>query len=532
VGSISIGILHEGEVLFTGSTGYRDVDKEEKPDPHTLYTLCSICKSFVAAAVGILVDRGSCQWTDPVGPYLPEFKPKGDPRVASEATFNDFLRHSGGLANPVVTILGPEGKVLVPEKDFINVLNETPTGSERFGPFFNASWEYSNVAYGLVALVIERISGKRYADFVSEEILKPLGMNDTVVYKSQVATSSNLARPYVRLSDGLWLKQPEHEWTDDLNSPILAMFGIRSSVKDLLIWCAATLDAHWGDPSKPLAVLFGATNPLKEVGSIVDDYYWSRPNKDDIQNPCNYYLSWIKCVMPSSMVHMGSWNKSLANNDDEPQERINSNILGRDSPQQTMYKIAGIGFGGIGSVNLFPDTKSAVVVMSSGLNAGDPSDFTAALMIQELFDLKARIEIMPMVRREIEVRLADWEKIVADWKEHRDISAPERPLEDYVGKYHGLGIALEVRQRQGRGLEVAFNGREEIAQALEQYNEDMYSYLPTNRDEWLRGAWLDWDHYAVGILHFQRDKADNRVSGVAWAWEGGCDLTIFTKIED
>jgi CubicO group peptidase (beta-lactamase class C family) len=103
VGSISVGVLHQGEVLFTGSTGDRDVAKQEKADNHTLYTLCSISKSFVAAAVGILVDRGKCNWTDPVGPYLPEFKTNGDPRVASEATFNDFLRHSGGLANPIVT---------------------------------------------------------------------------------------------------------------------------------------------------------------------------------------------------------------------------------------------------------------------------------------------------------------------------------------------------------------------------------------------------------------------------------------------
>jgi CubicO group peptidase (beta-lactamase class C family) len=270
VGSISVGVLHQGEVLFTGSTGYREVAKQEKADTSTLYTLCSISKSFVAAAVGILVDRGMCKWEDPVGPYLPEFIPKGDPRVAAAATFNDFLRQSGGLANPIVNIIGPEGKVLVQEGEFISVLNDTPTGSESFGPYFNAAWEYSNVAYGLVGLVIERLSGQRYADFVSQEILKPLGMNDTVVYKSQLALNSNVARSYVRLSDGSWFEQPEHEWTDELNTPLLSMIGIRSSVKDLLIWCAATMNAYWGDASSPQRVLSGLSNPLREVGSILD----------------------------------------------------------------------------------------------------------------------------------------------------------------------------------------------------------------------------------------------------------------------
>jgi CubicO group peptidase (beta-lactamase class C family) len=442
VGSISVGVLHQGEVLFTGSTGYRDVAIQEKADTRTLYTLCSISKSFVAAAVGILVDRGKCKWEDPVGPYLPEFRPKGDSRVATEATFNDFLRHSGGLANPIVNIIGPEGKVLVPERELINVLNETPTGSENFGPYFNASWEYSNVAYGLVGLVIERLSGKRYADFVRQKILEPLGMNDTAVYKSQLAGNSNVAGSFVRLSDGSWFKQPEHEWTDELNTPLLAMIGIRSSVKDLLVWCAATMDAYWGDDSRPQTVLSGLTNPLKEVGSILDWHSWSRPNNDDLQNPCNYHLSWLECVMPSSMTHWGPWNKSLENNGCTPQEHINSAILGRHSPGQTMYKITGMGFCGVGSVNLFPVTMSAIVVLSSGLNAGDPSDFTAALLMQELFDLKEHVEIMPLVDREIEVRLGDWESMMADWRKHRSVSRPERPLQDYIGRYRGLGIVL------------------------------------------------------------------------------------------
>jgi CubicO group peptidase (beta-lactamase class C family) len=173
----------------------------------------------------------------------------------------------------------------VSQEEFIRVLNDTPTGSKDFGPYFNATWEYSNVAYGLVGLVIERLSGQRYADFVTEEILKPLGMNDTVVHKSQLALNNNVARSFVRLSDGSWFAQPEHEWTDELNTPLLAMIGIRSSVNGLLIWCAATMDAYWGDASNPLVSLSGVSNPLKEIDSILDYHYWSRPNSDDIKNP-------------------------------------------------------------------------------------------------------------------------------------------------------------------------------------------------------------------------------------------------------
>ncbi|KAI1137570.1 beta-lactamase/transpeptidase-like protein [Hypoxylon sp. FL0543] len=530
VGSISVGVLHEGKVAYTGSVGFRDREEMEKPDTRTLYTLCSISKSFIAAAIGILVDQGECKWTDPVGPYLPEFHPNGDIRVSTEATFNDFLRHSGGLANPVVTFLGPKGKVLVPEKDFINVLNDTPTGNERFGPYYNRTWEYSNVSHGLMALVIERLSGERYANFISERILKPLGMHDTVVYKSRLSDDTNIAHSYVQLSNGLWYKQPDHEWTDEENTPVLAIVGIRSSIKDLLIWCAATMDAQWGRGSKALQALDGInTNPLRQTNSILNDYYWSRPNRDDLQNPCNYHLSWLKCVMPSSMVHWGSWNKTLADNGNESQEYINSHILGRKSLRRDLYKITGIGFCGTGSVNLFPGSMSAVVVLSSGLNVGDPSDFGAAVMMQALFELEERIDILPMVSYEREARLKDWQSLVSDWTAHRDVSMAEHPPKEYVGRYTGLGITLTIRERSsGGGLEVIFNEREDIAQGLEHYNEDMYSYQPTDRDEWLKGCWLDWDYFMVGVLHFRR-SVSGQITGVSWTWERGCDPALFNR---
>jgi hypothetical protein len=181
--------------------------------------------------------------------------------------------------------------------------------------------------------------------------------------------------------------------------------------------------------------------------------------------------------MPSFMTRRGSWNTSL-DNGYAPQEQINSAILGRDSPEQTMYKITGTGFCGLGSVNLFPETMSAIVVLSSGLNTGDPSDFTAAMLMQELFNLKSRVEIPPLVDREVGIRLAEWESMMADWRKHRIVSQPERPLEEYIGRYRGLGIALEIWQRETGTLELVFNGRQDIAQALEHYNEDRYSYLP------------------------------------------------------
>jgi len=129
-------VVHHGELVLTKGFGALDprVENPVLPDDKTLYTLSSISKTLVSAAVGILVDEGKLKWTDVVGSYLPEFRPKHDHRVATEATFNDFLRHSGGLSNPVVTILAQGGKVLVPQRDFIELVNDAPTDGMSLPP--------------------------------------------------------------------------------------------------------------------------------------------------------------------------------------------------------------------------------------------------------------------------------------------------------------------------------------------------------------------------------------------------------------
>lgn len=214
--------------MLTDSVGVRDVETGQAPDGDTIYTLCSISKTFVSAALGILVDQGKMDWADPVAKHLPDFRTADDSPTAKEATFNDFLRHTSGLADPVVTLLAPNGKVLVPQNDLLGVVYDTPTMDAEGKPYFNSTWKYSNVAYGLLTLVIEKLSGVSYATFIQDNILTPLGMDHTAISEAQVKGSNNVAQSYAELSDGTWHKL-DHEWTSEKNSPILGMIGIRSS---------------------------------------------------------------------------------------------------------------------------------------------------------------------------------------------------------------------------------------------------------------------------------------------------------------
>ncbi|KAI1859459.1 hypothetical protein JX265_010462 [Neoarthrinium moseri] len=530
VSSICYAVFHRGHFL-DGSVGLCDRENSRSPDRHTLYTLCSISKTFVAACIGILVEERKVEWTDTLEKLLPEYLPPGDDkRVSTEATLNDFFRHSSGLGNPVVTWLGPKGKVLVAEKGFIELLNDTPVGP------FRSHWEYSNIGIGMMALIVQKVSGQRFADFLRERILRPLGMDDTAVSKSDVLESCNTAHPYVQLGDAKWVKV-EHEWTSEDHTPILGMIGIRSSVKDLTIWGIATMAAQKYTPfessRQEIEVPFSKSpiqNPLRQMRAILDDWYWTRPHEDPHQNTSQYHLSWMKVEMPSMMTHWGSYNSKLADNAElRDQSYIDQHILGQHSPRQKLIKSVGLGYCCANTLQLYPDSGSVIVVLSNGLNLGDAADFTASILSQDIFKLTPSVDILGMAKDECGERLRIYEKMMAKWEQHRDVSEPESSLDDYIGDYRLLGLTLSVRRSPKlRTLELCFNNREEIVQSLEYYNKDKYSYMPRSRDEWLRGAWLDWDYYLVGILDFVRD-AKNQVTGVKWMYNDWTPAVFFKR---
>ncbi|KAF2804619.1 beta-lactamase/transpeptidase-like protein [Mytilinidion resinicola] len=524
VPSISVGVLHEGEKIYTKSFGYRDIENQLSADENSLYMLASVSKHFLVAAVGILVDAGKMKWADPVRLHVPNFDPRGDKRIGKHATFTQILRHSGGLSNPVVSMLGPNGSVILQPEYFMELVNESPTGNGKI-QYYEQTWEYSNVGYGVVALAVERISGMPYAEFIQKELLDPLKLNRTIVTEEGFKNDDNVAFPYAQLDDGSWTRL-SHEWTSEKNTPVLAAFGKRSSVNDLLLWCAAIMGAEDTEKKDEHFGILSAIgkNPLKKMQTIRWGH-WTRPHNDRFQNQSEYCLGWFRAVMPSCQVSWGSYNTPF---DQEPD--LFEYILGVDSPKRLDIKHTGLGAGVSVSVHTFPESRSAVIALSNGLNVGDASDFATQILIQELFDLQPRISLLPLVEREVAKRGKEFEDtIMKKWHEHRDTSTPEKPHVDFTGDYRGLGITLTVRQNEDTSiLELVFNGREDICVPLQYYNVDKYSYMPTARDEWLKGGWLDWDYYMVGILDFKRNDS-GEIDSLEWQWEQPSLPTRFWK---
>lgn len=135
VPSLSVGVLHQGEVVFTKSVGLRVVDQAAgagrgnslPATPETAYLIASCSKIILACAVGILVDEGKMSWNDPIRKHVPDFSAVGDERISQGATIRHAMCHTTGLGRQNPLVQGIKGNVLVGEDRIVELINHAPT---------------------------------------------------------------------------------------------------------------------------------------------------------------------------------------------------------------------------------------------------------------------------------------------------------------------------------------------------------------------------------------------------------------------
>lgn len=231
----SIGIVKDGELVFTGNYGVLEVGKKEKPDAHTLYAIASNSKAFTSALIGMLVQEGKLDWNDPVRKHLPYFEVY-DPWVSEHATIRDILSHRIGLG----TFSGDNiwYKTTLPASELIRRYKHVPQAYD-----FRAGYGYSNLMFIAAGEIIETVTGKSWAQNVQERILGPLGMDRTIASLGALEAKGNYAVPHARNEQGNY-PIPYTSWDN-----VAATGGLISSVEDLSKWMIFNLNngIHKGD---------------------------------------------------------------------------------------------------------------------------------------------------------------------------------------------------------------------------------------------------------------------------------------------
>ncbi|MEO1520482.1 MAG: serine hydrolase [Cyanobacteria bacterium J06633_2] len=212
-------ISRGGDLLFAGGYGMSNVEHRVANTPQTRFRIGSISKQFTAAAILQLQDRGLINVEASVSTYLPDY-PNGE-----SITLHHLLTHTSGIPNMTSFPDYTEWMRLVTTlDDIVARFRELPL---EFAP--GESYAYSNSGYVLLSQVIEAVSGQTYADYLEEQVLKPLGLEHTG-YERRLAVINGLA-------EGYQLTESGYQSAEYINMDVpQGAGGLYSTVEDLAQW--------------------------------------------------------------------------------------------------------------------------------------------------------------------------------------------------------------------------------------------------------------------------------------------------------
>ena len=230
------GIIIDGELAHRGVTGYRDIPSKSPVTPDTVFRIASMTKSFTAIAILKLRDEGKLALDDPAEKYVPEMKALVYPTADSpKITIRHLLSHAEGFPED-----NPWGDQQLAESDAaMSAMIEAGI------PFSNApgiAYEYSNFGFAILGRIVANVSGggrtqtEAYTRYITEHVLKPLGMTSTTLEPASVP-AARLAHGY-RWEDGQWKNEPLLA-----NGSFGSMGGMLTTLSDLGKYVGAFLAA-------------------------------------------------------------------------------------------------------------------------------------------------------------------------------------------------------------------------------------------------------------------------------------------------
>ena len=184
---VSLAVLRKGQPPILKSYGFSNVELTVPVKPETIFQSGSIGKQFTAAAVMLLVQDGKLSLDDKISKHLPD-----TPDSWKEITIRDLLTHTSGMGDypDEISLRGT-----YTEEQYLDIFRKAPL---NFAP--QTSWEYSNVGYVTLGILISKLTGKFYGEFLRERLFGPMGMSTARVI-SEADIVPNRAAGY-RLLNG------------------------------------------------------------------------------------------------------------------------------------------------------------------------------------------------------------------------------------------------------------------------------------------------------------------------------------------
>ncbi|MBN1542015.1 beta-lactamase family protein [candidate division KSB1 bacterium] len=200
--------------------GLADLQRAVPVEPKTNFRLASVSKQFTALAVLLLAEQERLRLDDRLSDWFPDF-----PVYGAEITIDHLLHHTSGLLDyEELDSSDIDGQLL--DRDVLNLMMRQD--STYFPP--GTRYRYSNSGYAVLAMLVEKASGMRFADFLQQHIFLPLDMQNTIAFEAGRSTVAN------RAFGTAWGEGRFVDADQSRTSAVLGDGGIYSSVYDLFRW--------------------------------------------------------------------------------------------------------------------------------------------------------------------------------------------------------------------------------------------------------------------------------------------------------
>jgi CubicO group peptidase (beta-lactamase class C family) len=220
-------VIKDGRHVFEHGYGVTDLRTLHKIDEHTNFRLASVTKQFTAMAIMLLVHDGKLRYDQSLTDIFPEF-----PAYGETITVRHLLNHTSGLLDYEDLMAKQYGNTLddqilqIHDAGVLALLEKIRTTKFPTG----TKWEYSNSGYCLLAMVVEKVSGKPFSEFLHERIFAPLQMASTLAYEKGENEVPNRAYGHTPLGSA-W-----RETDQSSTSATLGDGGVYTSLADLVHW--------------------------------------------------------------------------------------------------------------------------------------------------------------------------------------------------------------------------------------------------------------------------------------------------------
>ena len=314
-------LIRDGRIAWQTAFGLADLGSRRAITPDTQFELASMTKPFTAMAVMILAEQGRLRFDDTLARFCPEFPP-----YARTIRIRDLLHHVSGLPDYEMLMVGKIGEGFFRSSqgppaaheftsaEVLRTLSRQP--KLEFAP--GSRFEYSNSGYEVLGQIVERVSGRRYADFLKEAIFDPLGMHDTLVLDERRHAGPRLALAYEKRNG---------RWEDITYSPENYEYGdggVESTVNDLFKWDEA-LNAGKLVSRATFSQAF--TPGRTSNGKVIETHFFAHPSA--------YGFGWFISSEKGALVleHGGEWSGYRTHIIRVPSRRITAIVLTNSSNQ-------------------------------------------------------------------------------------------------------------------------------------------------------------------------------------------------------